>query len=245
MVYCIYLSCRVARASRPPHAHPHEGAAATKGASQASCSHGEPARKRTTLRPPSPPADVAMYNRQVIDGGLLEFDVKRESEQYYNRKAKRKGAESDVPEIGNRDILVTKDGLTVNLRKFKPVTKIKDNIQSMYALEVQKGEGNEPSSRQNHVYIQVAPEVSSDYTVNATAVRCETPGYNGVPPIEMNHVGYFEHIFDTLNLVDATNQEVLDRSIHSQADAQVSGHRMPRAHAPGAPGERGHPNILR
>ena len=95
--------------------------------------------------------------------GTQEIGIKRENEDFYkSRKKKQQEARASTSGKGG----VLKDpasGICVDLSGFHPVNRLQENIESMYAVEVLKGDGmGQPTSKQTHVYIRVQPDVQAE-----------------------------------------------------------------------------------
>ena len=163
----------------------------------------------------------------TIDG-TQEIGIKRENEDFYkSRKKKQEEAAASTSGTNGKGVGVLKDpvsGLRVDLSSFQPVSsRLQDNIKSMYAVEVLKSEGmGQTTLKQTHVYIRVQPDVQADQQVNTQVIRSFTPGKNGQPHAIKNTRSIFKDIQQTLDLVDETNKETLDRNLEREnaLDAQ-------------------------
>lgn len=168
----------------------------------------------------------AKMNVVTIDG-LQEVGVKRENEEYYKSKQRMEKAMEEATAAASTSdrggVGVVKDaasGITVDLSGFRPVNRLRDNIKSMYAVEVLKGEGmGQTTLKQTHVYIRVQPEVQTDHngkSTKARVVRSFEPGKGGQAQAIKNTRAIFEDIEQTLEFVDNTNKETFDRALERE-----------------------------
>ncbi|QDZ21952.1 hypothetical protein HOP50_06g44930 [Chloropicon primus] len=161
-------------------------------------------------------------NVVTIDG-TQEVEVKRENEDFYKsrkKKVEEAAAASTSDRAGPGIVKDAPSGISVDLTGFRPVNRLRDNIESMYAVEVLKGEGmGQTTLKQTHVYISVQPEVQADNngtSTKARVVRSFTPGHGGQPHAIKNTRAIFDDIEQTLEFVDHTNKETFDRSLERE-----------------------------
>ena len=166
----------------------------------------------------------------TIDG-TQEVGIKRENEDFYKSRLRKKKAEEAAASTSESvGVGVVKDytsGMSVDLTGFHPVNRLRDNIESMYAVEVLKGEGmGQTTLKQTHVYIRVQPEVLADNegkSTKAHVVRSFTLGEGGAPHAIENTRAIFKDIEQTLEFVDNTNKETYDRSLERESALDSQG----------------------
>ena len=160
-------------------------------------------------------------NVVTIDG-LQEVGVKRENEDIYrSRRKKAEAAEASTSRKNSSGTSIVKDpssGMSVDISGFAPVNKLRDNIESMYAVEVLKGDMGQTTLKQTHVYISVKPEVQADQfgKTKERVVRSVNPGEGDCPPAIKNTFSILNDIKQTLEFVDNTNKETLDRNLERE-----------------------------